>query len=270
MTYLPFLIIALVFGLGIGLFSGSAKACEYFTAYITELSLSLDNLFCFLAIFSYFGIKEVDRYRILNWGIIGAFALRAVCIFSGSILLHSFHWLYYVFGLVMIWTAYKTLTTESEQEEFSKTGFARFIQTVLPFDFERPSGGDVSRGGVFRFPSGKFSTLFFVLLIIEFTDLIFATDSIPAALGCSADPFIVYSSNIMAVLGLRTLFFALSDYIDKAKYLKYGISFVLALIGLKMMTADIFQAPTILWLLTVAGVLCFSVFLSNSSTQTES
>ena len=244
---------------------------QYLMSYLCELSLSIDNLFVFVAIFEYFKIQSEYQYKCLYTGIVGAMVLRAICIVGGVWLLQAMHPLIYLLGGLLIFTAYKVFKGGDNDEEFDKTPWAQWLQKHFAFDF---SDTPHSRGKFIthRLTNTGFqdviktagTKLLFALLVIEFTDLIFATDSIPAALGCSSDPFIVYTSNIMAVLGLRSLFFALQALMDKLTYLKYGISIVLFMIGIKMVLSDLFCPPTWIWLAATGVILTISVMWKGS------
>ncbi len=264
-----------LFGAGLWHFMGAARGAEFFTAYIIEKSLSVDNLFVFLAIFTYFNIADKYQHKVLYWGIIGAVVLRFIAIAGGVSLLHTFHWLTYVFGAILLYTSYKVAFAEGDGEvAFDQTWFAKWLNKHFMFNWEEPerSNGHFwfkEHATVWNASKGLpqevgfwFTKLFFVLVIIEATDLLFATDSIPAALACSDSAFVIFSSNIFAVLGLRSLYFALSSLMDKFEFLKYGVSAVLALIGLKMVLASVFVAPTFLWLAVVAIILTSSVLAS--------
>ncbi|MDH3492669.1 MAG: TerC family protein [Acidobacteriota bacterium] len=210
---------------------GSFKAKEFFTGYLIELSLSVDNLFVFLLIFSYFSVPKKFQHRVLFWGIMGALVLRMVMIFAGAELVERFHWIIYVFGVFLVYTGIKMLKDEEDafNPEESKlvslvTRYVRIKKTYSEDKFVIIEDG--KRVG---------TLLMLVLIVVEFTDLIFAVDSIPAIFGITTDRFIVYTSNIFAILGLRTFFFLLADLADRFHLLKYGLSFVLSFIGVKML-----------------------------------
>lgn len=265
--------VSVVFGLFVFWTRGLDAGSQWFTAYIIEKSLSVDNLFVFLAIFTYFKVAGEYQHKILYYGIAGAIALRAICICGGVALLHWFHPLIYFFGGILLYTAWKVGFTDSDsEEEFDRTAWARWLTKTFRFDFEEKP---YSRGRFIThiLKDNKVITygtkLLFVLLIVEATDLLFATDSIPAALACSPDSFIVFTSNIFAVLGLRSLFFALSALMGRFQFLKYGVSLVLALIGIKMIGSNFIDLPMSVWLMAVAGILGTSVAVSIAVPETE-
>ena len=223
--------LAVIFNAGIYFFVSKIKALEFLTGYLIEESLSIDNLFVFIMIFGFFKVDPKFQHKILFWGIIGAIAMRAVFIFAGVALIQRFNWVMYIFGAFLVFTGVKMLF-EKEGAEFNPN------QNVLIRGFRKvfPVTDDMSRPHFFiRKDKILYATPFFiVLLFIEISDLIFAVDSIPAVLSVSKDIFIVYTSNIFAILGLRSLYFALSGIMDYFHYLKYALSGILSFIGIKM------------------------------------
>lgn len=224
--------LALVFNLGIYIFYDHTKAIEFFTAYVLEKSLSVDNLFVFIMIFGFFNIKPEYQHRILFWGILGALVMRAVFIFAGVALIERFAWIMYVFGAFLIYTGIHMLFEKKDTEEFdpNKKFIIRVFRKIMRVtdDMSVPHFF-VKKNNILH------ATPFFVtLLFIEASDLIFAVDSIPAVLSVSKDTFIVFTSNIFAILGLRSLYFALSGVIDYFHYLKYALAGILTFIGIKM------------------------------------
>ena len=207
------------------------KTQEYLTGYLIELSLSVDNLFVFLLIFSYFKVPKKYQHRVLFWGIMGALIMRMIMIFAGAELVERFHWLIHVFGAFLLYTAIKMLKDEDEEfhpeKSFLISFLQRFVRISKHYEGER----------FFTTIDGKRTgtLLLLVLMVIEISDLIFAVDSIPAIFGVTTDRFVIYTSNIFAILGLRTFFFLLANIVDKFHYLKYGLSFVLGFIGVKML-----------------------------------
>jgi tellurite resistance protein TerC len=207
------------------------KAKEFFIGYLIELSLSVDNLFVFLLIFSYFKVPKKYQHRVLFWGIMGALVMRMIMIFLGAELVERFHWIIYIFGAFLLYTGIKMFSTQDENfdpgESFIVRQTTRFIPISKHYEEEK----------FFTVQNGKRTgtMLLLVLIVVEFTDLIFAVDSIPAIFGITTDRFIVYTSNIFAILGLRTFFFLLADMADRFHYLKYGLAFVLSFIGVKML-----------------------------------
>lgn len=207
------------------------QAKKFFTGYLIELSLSIDNLFVFLLIFSYFRVPKEFRHRVLFWGIMGALIMRMIMIFAGAELVERFHWLIYIFGAFLVWTGLKMFKDTEEDFDPSDSGVVRLATRFIKISKEYH--GDhffILKNGV---RTG--TLLLLVLIVIEFSDLIFAVDSIPAIFGITTDKFIVYTSNIFAILGLRTFFFLLADLADRFHYLKIGLAFVLTFIGVKML-----------------------------------
>lgn len=252
--------LAFIFNIGIYFSNGEKEALEFLTGYIIEKSLSIDNIFVMILIFKAFQIPEKFQHKILFWGILGAIILRGTMIFFGIALLNYFHWLFYVFGLVLIYSSINLLLTkEEEKEQDIKDNF--IIKIVKKF---YPYTTDNEKGRFFlKKDSKKYVTnIFLSLLVVEFTDLIFALDSIPAIFAITLDPFIVYTSNIFAILGLRSLYFALSGIISIFHYLKYGLFIILFFIGIKMIVIDLIKIPTLLSLIIILGILGTSIFFS--------
>ncbi|BET57964.1 TerC family protein [Geobacter sp. 60473] len=222
--------LALAFNVGIYFVQGQQKALEFLTGYLIEKSLSVDNLFVFIMIFTVFGVRGELQARVLKWGILGALIMRVVFIFLGAELLERFQWLFYIFGAVLIYTAAKMAFGASEEMDPDKNLMVRLARKVLPMT--RKIRGDwffTRRLGLW-----VASPLFMVLLVVESSDLVFALDSIPAIFAITLDPFIVLTSNVFAIMGLRALYFLLAEVIGLFAYLKYGISFILAFVGIKM------------------------------------
>lgn len=209
----------------------TAQAKLFFTGYLIELSLSVDNLFVFLLIFSYFKVPKQFQHRVLFWGIIGALVMRMIMIFAGAELVERFHWIIYLFGAFLLYTGLKMFKDEDENFDPTESAIVRFttryVRIIKEYDGDKFF---VVRNGV---RTG--TLLLLVLIVVEFTDLIFAVDSIPAIFGITTDRFIVYTSNIFAILGLRTFFFLLADVADRFHYLKVGLAFILSFIGVKML-----------------------------------
>jgi len=223
--------LALAFNAGVYLVMGSDKALEFFSGYVIEKSLSVDNLFVFIMIFSYFGVRGRHQARILKWGIIGALVMRAIFIFAGIELLQRFHWLFYLFGALLVVTAVRMAFGGEGGVDPERNLVVRGIRKLLPVT--RRIRGDwfvTRRRGVL-----VASPLLVTLLMVEWSDLVFALDSIPAIFAVSLDPFIVFTSNIFAIMGLRALYFLLANVIGMFVYLKYGISFILFFVGCKML-----------------------------------
>ena len=250
--------LALTFNYGVYVFMGKEKAVEFLTGYVIEKSLSIDNLFVFIMLFTYFKVDVKYQHKVLFWGILGALVMRAIFIFAGVALISKFHWIIYIFGALLIFTGIKMLFQKEEQIEPDKNPLVRLFKKLFPFT-DQPH-----EGKFFMKLNGKtFATpLFVVLLIVEFTDLIFAVDSIPAILAITDDTFIIFTSNVFAILGLRALYFALAGITQYFHYLKYGLSAILVFVGVKMTIVDFYKIPIVASLLTIVGILVVSVLCS--------
>ena len=250
--------LALLFNYGIYVFMGKEKAVEFLTGYVIEKSLSIDNLFVFIMLFTYFNVEAKYQHKILFWGILGALVMRAIFIFAGVALISKFHWIIYVFGAVLIYTGFKMLFHKDEKIEPDKNPLVRLFKKIFPVTDEAQGGKFFVKlkGKIFATP------LFVVLLIVEFTDLIFAVDSIPAILAITNDTFIIFTSNVFAILGLRALYFALSGITKYFHYLKYGLSAILVFVGVKMTIVDFYKVPIVYSLLVICSILVVSVLLS--------
>lgn len=252
-------VLSLLFNVGVYLFEGSEVALQFFTSYIIEKSLSVDNLFVFLLIFSYFKVPAKYQHKVLFWGIVGALLMRGLLIFVGVTLISRFHWILYIFGAFLVFTGIKMAFQDDTVEIHpEKNIFVRFFKKFLPVT----AGYHEGRFFV-RAEKKLYATLLFiVIIVVETTDLVFALDSIPAVFAITRDPFIVYTSNVFAILGLRALYFALAGLLDLFHYLKFGLSIVLAFIGMKMLIEGFYDMPITLALGVVAGVLIISVIAS--------
>lgn len=251
--------LALIFNAGIYLYLGQARALEFFTGYVIEKSLSVDNLFVFIMIFSYFHVPRLYQPKILKWGIIGALVMRALFIWLGIELLEAFHWMIYVFGTILIVTGIKMAFGGDEKIEPEKNPLVRLVRRFVPITKR------VQRDRLFISKRGVWAAtpLFLTLVMVESSDVIFALDSIPAVFAVTRDPFIVYTSNVFAIMGLRALYFLLSNVMGMFVYLKLGISFVLAFVGVKMLLADTrFEIPVHFSLGVIFGVLAISIITS--------
>jgi TerC family integral membrane protein len=238
---------------------GAGKALEFVTGYLVEEALSVDNLFVFILLFNYFKVPAEQERTVLFWGIIGALIMRGIFIVAGVALVHRFHWIIYLFGAFLVYTGFKLFGEgEEEQVDPSHNVVLKFVRRFLPItqNYEGRKFFVIREGRTFATP------LFLVLLVVETTDILFATDSIPAILAISRDSFIVYTSNVFAILGLRSLFFALSGLMKLFHYLNYGLAVVLMFIGAKMLLSAKYQIPTWAALLTIAVVLAISVLAS--------
>jgi tellurite resistance protein TerC len=249
---------ALLFNLGVYLWFGVEKGLEFLTGYLIEKALSVDNIFVFLVIFSYFRVPGALQHRVLFWGILGALVTRAIFILLGAALLHRFHWVVYLFGAFLVFTGIKLLF-QGESEVHPENNpvlrlFARFVPTVS--DYRGPRFTVVEAGRRYATP------LLMVLVVVETTDVMFAVDSIPAIFAVTSDPFIVYTSNIFAILGLRALFFVLAGTMEKFHYLKVGLGLVLAFVGVKMLLADVYKVPVGISLGVIAALLAGSIIIS--------
>lgn len=259
--------LALLFNAAIYFFFDKAKALEFFTAYVLEKSLSVDNLFVFILIFSYFKIAPQYQHKILFWGILGALVMRAIFIFAGVALIQNFSWVMYIFGAFLIYTGIHMLVEKKDKEDFNPNQniVIRTFKKIMPVTDENPENH-------FFVKKGKiiYATPFFVaLLFIEASDLVFAVDSIPAVLSVSKDTFIVFTSNIFAILGLRSLYFALNGIMDYFHYLKYALAGILSFIGIKMCINEFthemgysFHISNFASLGVIVGLLAISIIFS--------
>lgn len=237
---------------------GSEKGLEFLTGYLIEYSLSVDNIFVFVLIFGFFAVPPAYQHRVLFWGILGALAMRAGMIAAGAALLARFHWILYVFGGFLILTGIKMLFQRHEAAAPDRNPLIRALRRIVPVT----DGYEGQRFFVRRAGKAWATPLFLVLLVVETTDLIFAVDSIPAIFAVTRDPFIVYTSNVFAVLGLRSLYFLLAGIIGWFRYLRVGLALVLCFVGVKMLLADIFKIPAALSLAVVAAILGVAVLAS--------
>jgi len=252
-------VLALLFNAGIWHFSGPEKALEFFTGYVIEKSLSVDNVFVFAMLFSYFAVPPVFQHKVLFWGVLGALVMRAAMIALGAALIAKFSWIIYVFGAFLILTGIKMVLKREEEIHPERNPVVRLFKKLMPVtaDYREDRFFVVENGLRHATP------LFVVLLLVEFSDLIFAVDSIPAIFAVTTDPFIVYTSNVFAILGLRSLYFALAGVMDKFHYLKIGLGVVLSFVGVKMMLAHSpYKIDTLVSLAVVIGILALSVVAS--------
>ena len=251
--------LALAFNLFVYFRFGKIKALEFLTGYLIEYSLSVDNIFVFILIFTYFSVKDQYQHKILFWGIMGALVMRGIFIFAGVSLINRFHWIVIIFGGFLVVTGIKMLMQTDVSVDPEKNRLVRIFRKFLPVS-------EILQGDrLFIRENGKLlaTPLFMVLLVIESSDLIFAVDSIPAVLAISHDPFIVYTSNIFAILGLRSLYFAVSGIMGYFRYLKVGLAFVLTFVGLKMLASFFhFEVPVLLSLLIIILILLISITAS--------
>lgn len=250
--------LAMIFNILIYYRSGEEKAVEFFTGYLIEKSLSVDNIFVIIMIFSYFQVPQEYQHKVLFWGILGALIMRAIFIFSGIELIHRFHWLVYVFGGFLIFTGIRMVTSGDAQIEPEKNPLTKLARRIFSV-----TDNFVGANFFVKREGKKWATpLFLVVILIEATDLIFAVDSIPAILAISDDPFIVYTSNVFAILGLRSLYFALSGIEKYFHYLKFGMSAILVFVGVKMCIVDFYKIPVELSLIVIVFVLAIAMISS--------
>jgi tellurite resistance protein TerC len=252
------IVLALVFNLGIYLYRGSEPALQFLAAYLIEKSLSVDNIFVFLMIFIYFEVPGAYQHRVLFWGILGALIMRALFIATGLTLLQYFHWVIYVFGAVLLYTAWKMLTQRETSIQPERNPVLRFLRRRVPIT----ENYEEHRFFVMRAGRRLATPLVVVLAVIESTDLVFAVDSIPAVIAISRDPFIVYTSNVFAILGLRALYFVLAGVMGHFYYLRYGLGVVLGFVGVKMLLNDFYKIPIGVSLAVIGIVLTLSVLAS--------
>ena len=250
--------LALTFAVGLWIWEDAQTALTFLTGYVIEESLSVDNIFVIVMIFSYFNVPKQYQHRVLFWGIVGALVMRGTFIALGALLLQRFHWIIYLFGGLLIITGIRMAIRHDETFDAEKNPIYRIAKRSLPFT----TGYDGQK--FFTIENGRrvATPLFLVLLMVEFTDLIFAVDSIPAIFAVTTDPFIVYTSNIFAILGLRSLYFLLAGVVGKFHLLKYGLAVILVFVGTKMIGAEYFHVPILVSLGIIVGVLATSIVAS--------
>lgn len=258
--------LALLFNVGIyfvgdfywGEVIAKQKALEFFTGYLIEKSLSVDNIFVFLMVFSFFSVPPQYQRRVLLYGVLGAIIMRAIMIFAGAALVTQFHWLMYVFGGFLLLTGLKMLLMADKESDLNNNPLLKWLRSHLRITDEfHEEKFVVVKDGV-----RWFTPLFLVLVMIELTDLIFAVDSIPAIFAITTDPFIVFTSNIFAIMGLRALYFLLADWNERFHLLKYGLAIVLMFVGVKMLLLDIYKIPTGISLGVVGAIIASSMIIS--------
>lgn len=249
--------LALLFNLLIYFFLGAEKALQFFTGFIIEKSLSVDNLFLFLMFFLHFRIPSAYQHKVLYWGIIGALLFRISLILAGVALLAQFHWLFYVFGAFLFFSGIQ-FAMEKEKKDPSQSMLLRFFMSVLPVAKRD------SHENFFVKEKGKWkvTTLFLALLMIECVDILFALDSIPAVFAITTDPWIVYTSNIFAILGLRSLYFLLAAYLKKLRYFKFGLAAILVFVGTKMLCSGFIAISVSMSLIVILGILALTAVIS--------
>lgn len=260
--------LSLLFNLGIYLYwdvmvpdssyTNGEAALAFLTGYLIEKSLSVDNIFVFILIFSFFAVPDQYQHRVLFWGILGALIMRGILILVGAVLLEQFHWIIYVFGAFLIYTGIRMARHQDEELKPDENPIVKFFRRFMPVteNYEGDKFFVRRAGTLFATP------LFLVLLVVESTDLVFAVDSIPAIFAVTRDPFIVYTSNVCAILGLRAMYFLLANVMHQFQYLKLGLSVVLTFIGIKMVIVDLYHIPVAVSLAVVASVLTISIVAS--------
>jgi TerC family integral membrane protein len=256
------IVLALLFGAGVYVYLGREAGLEYFAGYLIERALSIDNIFVFVLIFTFFRVPSQYQHRVLFWGILGALVMRGAMIAAGAYLIQHFHWIIYIFGGFLVFTGARMAWHDEQHLELDHNPVIRLVRRVLhvtpdyrgqKFFVREHAGG---RARLVATP------LFVVLALTETIDLVFAVDSIPAIFAITVDPFIIYSSNVFAILGLRAMYFLLANVIDRFHYLKIGLSVVLIFVGLKMLATDIYKVPIGLSLLFIVLVLGLSIAAS--------
>ena len=250
--------LALAFNAAVYHFLGSQKGLEFLTGYVIEKALSVDNIFIFVVLFATFAVPREQQHRVLFWGVIGALLMRGVMIGLGAALIERFHWILYVFGLVLIVTGIKMIVQRASEPHPERNPIYRLAARLIPSTHEYHGQKFFTRvnGRAVATP------LFLVLLAVEATDLVFAVDSIPAIFAVTTDPFIVYSSNVFAILGLRSLYFVLAGVIEKFRFLKIGLALVLAFVGGKMLVAGFYKIPVVASLTVIVTILAVSIVAS--------
>jgi tellurite resistance protein TerC len=250
--------LSLLFNAGLFWQFGQEHGIEFLTGYLIEKSLSVDNIFVFIVIFSSLGIPPIYQHRVLYWGILSALVMRAAMIFAGVAMLQHFHWLIYVFGVFLIITGVRLYLHRNKEEHPENSKAMQFIRRIVP------STDQFHGHSFFTRVNGRLvaTPLFMALLLIELSDVIFAVDSIPAIFAVTTDPFIVFTSNIFAILGLRSLFFILAGLVERFRYLKVGLAVVLAFVGTKMTIMDIYKVPALISLAVILSTLGLSIAAS--------
>ena len=255
--------LALAFAALIYFWQGRLVALDFITGYVLELSLSVDNLLVFLLVFRYFTVAEEQQHRVLFWGILGAMLMRGVFIVAGVSLIQRFHWILYGFGILLIYSGIRLFIAGSHQVDPAKNPLVKALRRWMPVTENYSDGKFFVRGGCGDAAALCATPLLLVLIVIETSDLLFAVDSIPAVLAITLNTFIVYTSNIFAIMGLRSMYSAVAGLMKTFRYLHYGMALVLVLVGMKMLAADYYRVGTFWTLLTIALVLLVSVLASG-------
>ena len=252
------IVVSVVFGLIVLWAFGTPAGGEYFAGYLIEKSLSIDNVFVWAVLFSYFAVPAAYQFRVLFWGVFGALVMRAIFIFAGVALLESFGWLLYVFGAFLVYTGIKMARGSHAEVHPEQNPILRFVQRVIPSTHEYDGHNMFTKKSGTRLAT----PLFAVLILVEATDLVFAVDSVPAILAVSREPFIVFSSNAFAILGLRALYFLLGGMKDKFRYLNVGLGLILGFVGLKMLAAEAYHVPVGLSLAVIGTIFTGAIVAS--------
>jgi tellurite resistance protein TerC len=252
------IILALVFNAGVWYYSGEVRAVEFLTGYIIEKSLSVDNIFVFVLIFTAFQVPAAYQHKVLFWGVLGALIMRAIFIFAGVSLIAKFHWIIYVFGVFLILTGIKIARDKGTKIKVEHNPLLKFVRKYIPV-----TAGYVNAKFTVRLDNKLHATpLLLVLILVEATDLIFAVDSIPAILAITKDPFIIYTSNVFAIMGLRSLYFALAGSLKYFTYLHYGLALILVFVGIKMLISEVYKLNPFVSLGIIGVILAGSIAAS--------
>jgi tellurite resistance protein TerC len=250
--------LALLFNLGVYIWLGPQYGIEFLTGYLIEYSLSVDNIFVFVLIFSAFAVPSQYQHRVLFWGVLGALILRGILIFAGAALIERFHWVLYLFGAFLIFAGIRMFRSEEGGADLGNNRILKFIRRFIPVT-------NSYQGQLFFvYEQGQrmATPLFMVLILVEFTDLLFALDSIPAIFAVTREPFIVYTSNVFAIMGLRSLYFLLAGVVQKFVYLRYGLATILTFVGAKILLEDFLHISNVVSLLIIASTLAISIIAS--------
>lgn len=258
------ILVAVAFGAGVWLWLGSESGLEYFTGYLIEKSLSVDNLFVFLLIFAYFSVPREDEHKVLFWGILGALVFRGVFIFAGVALIENFHWTLYIFGGILVVSGLRMAVRSEEEIHPERNPVLRLVRRIIP------TTPNYHGARFFTRVDGRLlaTPLLIVLVVVETTDIIFAVDSVPAIFAITTDPFIIYTSNAFAILGMRALYFALEGVLQRLRYLHYGLAAILVFVGAKIFLSDTYKVPVEVALGVVGLVLLVTTLASLRVSRT--
>ncbi len=256
--------LGLLFNLLIYFVEGKSIAIDFLTGYLVEYSLSVDNIFVFVMLFAAFKVEDKYQHRVLFWGIMGALILRGLLISIGATIIHQFSWVLYIFGVFLIYAGFKMLKNDDNDVDLENNVILKFAKRFFPISNE------YHEDKFMIIENGKriFTPLFLVLIVVEFTDLLFALDSIPAIFGITLDPFIVFTSNAFAILGLRSLYFLLAGIIEKFSHLNYALAFILSFVGVKILIAEIYHIPNLVSLGVIVAALAISITTSIIANNT--